>query len=131
MKYALALAALLFLVALPAFAEEGEVPRATLASLGLGDMQRVSDAQGMQVRGRAFFFSRVRGVTAVAARLYEPDDGTYHLFGDSASVDVSSTSTGTLSPPPHTITFSWSTPVSAHFATGTVRGLGSLTISHP
>ena len=47
----LVVAALMVLGAIPAFAADGNVPEATLSALGLGGMQQVSDAEGMQVRG--------------------------------------------------------------------------------
>ena len=36
----------------------GDVPDATLAAMGLGGMQRLSDAQGDQVRGGSWFSAR-------------------------------------------------------------------------
>lgn len=39
------------LVAAPAFADNGHVPQSTLASLGLAGMERLSDEQGMEIRG--------------------------------------------------------------------------------
>lgn len=58
MKNALALAALLAgFVAVPAFAEEGRVSQASLAAMGLSDMQVMSDVQGKQIRGQGFAFA--------------------------------------------------------------------------
>ena len=51
MKSALAMAVVMVLCAAPAFAGDGNVPQGALSSLGLGDMQVLSDAEGMQVRG--------------------------------------------------------------------------------
>ena len=51
MKFALALAAVLALVASPALAGDGNVSPSTLKSLGLGGMKVVSDTEGMKVRG--------------------------------------------------------------------------------
>ena len=57
MKVALATAVLVVLVAVPALAGDGNVPQSTLASLGLGGMQKMSDDDGMQVRGNFTFAS--------------------------------------------------------------------------
>jgi len=51
MRNVLALGVVLVLFAAPAFAGDGNVPQGTLSALGLVDMQVVSDALGMQVRG--------------------------------------------------------------------------------
>lgn len=45
------IAALVALVAVPAFAEDGHISAAKLRSVGLGDLQAISDADGMQIRG--------------------------------------------------------------------------------
>ena len=54
--------------AVPALAED--IP---LASLGLGSMQVVSDAEGMQVRGKASSFGMVKGTSLVFGQLLTPD----------------------------------------------------------
>ena len=52
LKYRLiAVTLLMSLVAVPAISAEGQVSPSTLASLGLADMQILSDEQGMAVRG--------------------------------------------------------------------------------
>jgi hypothetical protein len=51
MKCGLSLFALVVLFAAPALAEDGNIPQGALSRLGLGGMQVVSDAHGMQVRG--------------------------------------------------------------------------------
>ena len=52
MRFAVSVATVVMtLIAAPAFADEGQIPEATLASLGLGGMETLSDAQGMEVRG--------------------------------------------------------------------------------
>jgi hypothetical protein len=50
MKIGLTLVALLVLAA-PALADDGRIPQNALSRMGLGGMQVVSDAHGMQVRG--------------------------------------------------------------------------------
>jgi len=79
MKSALALVVVMVLFAVPAFA--GDVPQEALSALGLGGMQVVSDAEGMQVRGmssRAFgsSFSFASGFLS-----YEYDDGGVAFTG--------------------------------------------------
>jgi hypothetical protein len=130
MKNAAALAMLLALLAVPALAEDGAVPRPTLLSLGLGDLQRISDAQSMQVRGQASFFSRVRGTSLLFGRLYEPATNTTFEFSTPpATVDVQSTTTGTLTGS-HSLNVSWYTPISIRSIVATVGGVGTVTISH-
>ena len=95
MKNALALVALLALAAVPALAEEGAVPQATLVSLGLGDLEDVSDAQGMQVRGHASFSFRIRGTSFAAVGLYNYDTSGQSVWTRVDNVDVQGTTTGT------------------------------------
>lgn len=45
----------LALSAVPALADNGAVPQSTLQSVGLGQMQVLSDAEGMQIRGMSSF----------------------------------------------------------------------------
>jgi hypothetical protein len=57
MRIALAFATLLVAwVAAPVFAEDGRVSQSTLAAMGLGGMEQLSDAQGKQVRGEGLMF---------------------------------------------------------------------------
>lgn len=51
MKVTLTTAILVVLVPVSALAGDGNVPQSTLASLGLGGTQVMSDEEGMQVRG--------------------------------------------------------------------------------
>jgi hypothetical protein len=46
-----AVVAVLALVAAPALAGDGNVPRGTLSSMGLSGLKTMSDAQGLKVRG--------------------------------------------------------------------------------
>ncbi len=66
------LAVVAALTATPAVADDGRVPGATLRSLGLGSMQVVSDAQGMQVRGRQSAFVAVNGTSLAFGQLVAP-----------------------------------------------------------
>lgn len=133
MKNALALLALLALVPVPAFAEEGAVPRATLVSLGLSDLQTISDAQGMQVRGQATYFSRVRGTTVVVGQLYDPSTDTAYPFGPlTATVDETRTIAG-VHGFSHSVTIpgSWSVsnlPAFSGTIGGTAWGFGTISI---
>jgi hypothetical protein len=61
MKVLLPLAALLALSVSSASADDGQIPRHSLARMGLGHLQVLSDAEGAQVRGEfAFTYSRAR-----------------------------------------------------------------------
>ncbi len=91
MKNVVALAVLLALVAAPALA--GEVPQATLSSLGLGDMQVVSDAQGMQVRGMASSFGMVKGTSLIFGQLLTPDTKNFVVGSSVNEVDGNAEST--------------------------------------
>ena len=51
MKSLYAIAAIVALSAVPAFAGEGHVSSNSLANMGLAGLQTMNDAQGMQVRG--------------------------------------------------------------------------------
>jgi hypothetical protein len=58
MKYALAAAAMMAaMVGGSTFAEEGRVAKDQLASLGLGGLQVISDAEGREIRGQGFAFA--------------------------------------------------------------------------
>ena len=90
MKSALAMVVVMLLFAAPAFAGDGNVSQGTLSSLGLGDMQVVSDAEGMQVRGAgsnaSFSFLAV-----FSGLLYDPDTGSvapaFKVFSGAASAE--------------------------------------------
>lgn len=66
-------AAAVALMALPAWAGDGKVPKSVLSSLGLSGMQEMSDTDGMQVRGMsadAFAF----GASSLFAQLSDPSN---------------------------------------------------------
>jgi hypothetical protein len=79
MKSALALAVVLVLFAAPALAGDGNVSQGTLSSLGLGDMQTVSDAEGMQVRGMSSS-AWATGSSVFSAFLFDPFSGANFSF---------------------------------------------------
>ena len=79
MKSALGLVVLLALVAVPALAEEGNVPQATLSSLGLGGMQVMSDTDGMQVRGLSSN-AQATSLSLFSAFLFDPNTGVNFSF---------------------------------------------------
>lgn len=85
MRSVVAALVVLLVVAAPAFAGEGNVPQATLSSLGLGGMQVLSDAQGMQVRGMSSS-ANGSGLLLLSGSLFDPETGsnslgTFALFG--------------------------------------------------
>ena len=81
----LVLAAVVVLGAIPAFAGDGNVPQATLSALGLGGMQAVSDAEGMQVRGMSSN-ALATSLSVFNAVLFDPFSGGNFTF---ASADFS------------------------------------------
>jgi hypothetical protein len=86
MRYAFSVslvAVLVCLLAAPALAGDGNIPRSTLNRLGLGGMQTVSDAEGMQVRGMSGC-ARVMGISVVSGLLLEPSTKNF-IFGSDAN----------------------------------------------
>lgn len=78
----LVVAALVVLGATSAFAGDGTVPRATLSALGLGGMQVVSDAEGMQVRGTSASV-QATSLSIFSAVLFDPFSGANFTFSSS------------------------------------------------
>jgi len=86
MRYAFSLSFVAILVCLsaaPAVAGDGSIPPSTLRSLGLADMQVLSDAEGMQVRGMSGC-ARVMGISLVSGLLLEPSTKNF-VFGSDAN----------------------------------------------
>lgn len=69
MKSAVAVAVLLIAGATPAFA--GDVPQATLAELGLGEIQVMTEVEGMEVRGMSSNAMSM-GTSLVFGQLIDP-----------------------------------------------------------
>ena len=93
MRSALALVVVLVLFATPAFAADGQVPQGTLASLGLGDMQTVSDAEGTQVRGKFSWFGMVKGTSLIFGQLLDPNTKEFVVGSSVNEVDANAEST--------------------------------------
>jgi len=93
MRNVVALVVLLGLVALPALAGEGNVPQATLASLGLGDLKPMSDAEGMQVRGQSSSHAFVRITSLVFGQLLTPDTKNFLVNSSVSEVDANAETT--------------------------------------
>ncbi|MGE3999537.1 MAG: hypothetical protein AB7I48_04920, partial [Planctomycetaceae bacterium] len=90
MKFTVTMAALFTLfVAGAARAEDGHVPQSTLASLGLGDMQVLSDNDGMAVRGMSG--ATAWGTSVVTGLLLDPDTKSF-VIGTDANMSGSSSS---------------------------------------
>ena len=66
-------AILAVVIAAPALAEDGNVSQTTLSSLGLGDLQQMSDAEGTQVRGKFNGNGGVIGTSLISFQLLTPD----------------------------------------------------------
>jgi len=60
MKTLVAMALGLLLSAAPMFAADADVPHESLAKMGLGGMQKISDAQGTKIRGTPKSYWRTR-----------------------------------------------------------------------
>jgi len=92
--FSVALAVILASVlAAPAFAGDGHVPKSTLDRLGLAGMQPVSDAEGMQVRGMSGC-ARVLGRSLVSGLLLDPVTTSYVFGADSNSATSSAENGG-------------------------------------
>lgn len=100
MKIGLTLVALLaaMLVGTPAFAEDGRVPQETLSSLGLGDLEVMSDVEGTEVRGRFSAAGMVKGTSLIVFQLLTPDTKNFVTGSSVNEVDgnVESTAFGTM-----------------------------------
>ncbi len=91
MKLTATLATLMALfLAGPAMADDGHVPHSTLQSLGLGDMQVLSDNDGMSVRGMGG--AKAWGTSIVSGLLLDPATKSF-VFGTDANMS-GSTATG-------------------------------------
>ena len=93
MRNVLALAAVAVLFAAPAFAGDGNVSQGTLSSLGLGDLQTVSDAEGMQVRGKYSWFGAVKATSLIFGQLMTPDTKNFVVASSVNEVDAEEQST--------------------------------------
>ena len=88
-----ALVVLLVVAAAPVFAEDGNVPQATLSSLGLGGMETMSDTQGMEVRGMASSFGMVKGTSLIFGQLLTPDTKNFVVASSVNEVDANAETT--------------------------------------
>lgn len=96
MRYAFSLplvAVMVCLSAAPAVAGDGSIPPSTLRSLGLADMQVLSDTEGMQVRGLSGF-AAVRGISSVNGLLLDPSTKNFIFGSDSNKVMANAAATG-------------------------------------
>ncbi|MGD9854987.1 MAG: hypothetical protein AB7U20_08550 [Planctomycetaceae bacterium] len=82
MKNAIAGIALLLVAgAAPVNAEDGRIADATLAAIGLGDMQVVSDAEGMNVRGMSSSAMSM-GTSLIFGQLLDPATKSFVVGSD-------------------------------------------------
>jgi hypothetical protein len=134
----LAVAVLALAIASPAFAGDGNVPKSTLSSVGLGQMSVQSDSFGMQVRGKS---SNALSTTAsaFAVFLFDPNTGSQfnlngNAFGtgsaENAGLNAASAATATSltqqTAVNFAITFNGAT-FNATFAAFGITGAGSAT----
>ena len=64
-------------IASPALAEDGNVSQSTLSSLGLGDLQQMTDVEGTQVRGKLNGNGGVIGTSLISFQLLTPDSQNF------------------------------------------------------
>ncbi len=76
------------LVAAPAMADDGQVPAAALKAVGLGQIQIVSDAEGLAVRGMSSGFVAVRGTSLIFGQLLTPDTKNFVVASSINEVDA-------------------------------------------
>ncbi len=82
MKKAVAVFAVLLVAGVtPAFANDGQVSGDALAALGLGDMQVISDVEGMGVRGMSSSAMSM-GSSLVFGQLIDPDTKSFVVGSD-------------------------------------------------
>ena len=81
------------MVAAPVMAEGGNVSDSTLASLGLGSMELLSDADGMSVRGMSSSGGTV-STSFASFLLFDPDTGSAFEGQSSEGAAASSTEAG-------------------------------------
>ena len=93
MKSVLTLVVALVFCAAPAFAADGNVPQGTLSALGLSGMQVMSDADGMQVRGKCSSFGMVKGTSLIVGQLLTPDTKNFVIGSSVNEVDANAEST--------------------------------------
>ncbi len=94
MKTAIAAFAVLLVVgATPAFAEDGQVADSTLAAIGLGDMQVVSDAEGMNVRGMSSSAMSM-GTSLIFGQLIDPATKSFVVGSDVNTAGSTATNGG-------------------------------------
>jgi hypothetical protein len=82
MKNAIAGLCVLFVTAaVPVFAEDGQVADSTLSALGLGGMQTISDAEGMEVRGMSSS-ALTMGTSLIFGQIIDPDTKSFVAGSD-------------------------------------------------
>ena len=87
MKYAATLAVVLSFSAVPAFAEDGNVSESALQSLGLADIQSMTDEEGMEVRGMSGS-AMAMGLSLVTGLVIDPATKSF-VFGADANAAMS------------------------------------------
>lgn len=109
MKQVLTMAAIC-LMAAPAIG--GEVSDQTLSQLGLGDLQAVSDAQGMEIRGFGGYRNKHKG-SSKAGGAHAVTSGTSLVFGQLVADLPTGTNFLVLSDVNHAYDSAWSGHTSA------------------
>ena len=74
-------------VVTPALAEDGSVSNTTLESLGLNDLQQMTDVEGSQVRGKLNGNGGVIGTSLISFQLLTPDSQNF-VHGSSVNTVI-------------------------------------------
>ncbi len=99
MKTLIALASVVALSVVPAFAAEGHISHKSLASMGLSGMKAMADSQGAQIRGMSVVvgggsYATISGVGGSAGSVnFYGATGKLSASGNNASVAGDATST--------------------------------------
>lgn len=97
-KYCLSIVAIVMaFVTAPVSASEGHIGQATLASFGLGDIQIMSDQQGMKIRGQGGNASAM-GLSIVTGFLIDPSTNNFVGGTDAQSAMANASNAGKYAP---------------------------------
>ena len=127
-------AILAVVIAAPALAEDGNLSQTTLSSLGLGDLQQMTDVEGTQVRGKFNGNGIVLGTSLLSFQLLDPTTQNFingssanHVNGDAAfgglAESIEKGHGVGISPAISITAGSWSANV-----IGTISGIGTISV---
>ena len=128
-------AVLAVVIAAPALAEDGNVFNTTLKSLGLIDLQQMTDVEGSRVRGKLVGNGRVWGTSVISFQLMDPTTQNFinHSFANHVNGNaqmgglaglIEKTHRVEINPAISLTTGTWSATV-----IGTISGIGSISLT--